>query len=184
MKQVLRYWAGVFIAIIIVAEANSIDVNNIWFERSDKGYAIRARLSAGSERIVEQLLQSGYPVFFKLEIKFKQRRRWWLDETVGNISWSPKIYVDALLSRYTFESGDYTRQFADLNSALQRAAYLQGSAIDSPKFVDILNHPNAYLQARYEILIDRLPLPLQISLLTDEEDISSGWKTFNIKLEQ
>ena len=154
-------------------------VNEVWFERASGDYAVRARLSAGPEFLVRQLLQSGYAVKFKLDMRLFQSRDWLPDRELGNISWTPEIVYDSLLERYTFRAGGVVEEFNTLPAALARTEVLRGAPSgDAQTLRRILGDPDAYLTARYEMLIDHLPQALQVSLLTGEWDINSGWRRF------
>ncbi len=159
--------------------ADEFAVNDVWFARVGGGYAVRADLSAGPETLVRQLLQSGYAVKFKFDMRFMQSRNWLPDRELGNISWTPEIVYDSLLERFTLRAGGVVEEFDGLAGALARAGALRGAASgDAQNLRRILTGPDKYLTARYEMLIDHLPQAMQVSLLTGAWEINSGWRRF------
>ena len=168
------------LALCLAARAEGVfAVNDVWFARADGGYAVRARLSAGPESLARQLLHSGYAVRFKFDMRFVESRDWLPDRELGDISWTPEIVYDSLLERYTFRSGGAEEEFGSLAAALARAGVLHGAPSgDAEELRRILNDPDTYLTARYEMSVGHLPQALQVSLLTGDYEINSGWRRF------
>lgn len=166
------------LAFCAAAEDGGLAVNEVWFDKSADGYAIRARLSAGDESLMRQLLQSGYALRFNFDMRFIKSRDWFPDRDLGGISWTPEIVYDSLLERYTFRAGGVVEEFNQLSAALARAGNLRGAASEDPQLGRIFSEPDVYLSARYEMVISHLPQALQVSLLTGDWTINSGWRRF------
>lgn len=160
------------------ADGRDVSTNELWFERSERGYALRARLSAGAEELIRPLLESGYAARFRFEMRFMQNRDWLPDRELGDIFWTPEIVYDSLLDRYTFNAGGAAEEYNDLSEVLARAGNLRAAPQKSARLDEIFNLPGLYFIARYEMQIDHLPQPLQVSLLTGEWGIDSGWRRF------
>ena len=120
------------------------------------------------------------------KMHFMQNREWLPDRELGDISWTPKIVYDSLLNRYTFTAGedDAAEEYRDLSSAIARAGRLRAAPQKVARLDDMFSLPGLYFAARYEMLIDHLPQPLQVSLLTGERDIDSGWRRFEVRAEE
>lgn len=165
-------------------DGNGISVNELWFEKSERGYALRARMNAASEQLAHSLLQSGYVLKWRFEMRFMQRRDWFPDREIGDISWTPEILYDSLLDRYTFSAGGAPEEYGSLSAALQRAGFLRAAPQKNSQLEEIFNRSGIYFIARYEILIDHLPQPLQVSLLTGDAEINSGWQWFDSEVRE
>ena len=186
MNRISRI-AAVCLLLCFPAAAESehdIAVKEVWFENTPDGHALRARLSAGSEKTIRPLLESGYIIKLKFEMRFMQNRDWLPDRTLGDISWQVQIVYDSLLNRYTFAAGGVAEEYKTLAEALMRAGRLRAAPQKSSGLNDIFALPEMYVVARYEMLIDHLPQPLQISLLTGEWEIDSGWQRFAADLRE
>ena len=174
----MRRFLLIMVCCAAAMAADGVLVKELWFKRSERGYALQARMLIMNEELIRQLLQSGYAVQLKFDLRLMQNRDWLPDRELGDIVWQPMIVFNSLLNRYSFSAGGVVEEFGELSAVLRRAEKLQSAPEASARLAEIINHPEVYLIARYEILIDHLPQPLQVSLLTAEGDISSGWRRF------
>lgn len=168
----------------MAAGGRDVAVDDLWFEHSADGYALRAHLSAGADELIRPLLESGYVVKLKFEMRFMKNRNWLPDSELGDISWAPEIVYDSLLDRYTFNAGGAAEEYHELSAALARAGNLRAAPQQNARLREIFNTPGLYVVARYELLIDHLPQPLQVSLLTGEWEIDSGWRRFEARVRE
>ena len=161
--------------------SDDFQVEEVWFESSADGHALRARLQPGAAEAIRQLLGSGYLVRLKFDLRLMRARKWLPDSELGVVEWQPQLSFDTLLNRYTFQAGGESDEFDNLEAALERVAALRAAADNSPSLAEILSAPDTYFLARYEMLVDHLPQPLQVSLLTGKWEIDSGWRRLPAK---
>lgn len=166
------------------ADGRDVAVDDLWFERSARGHALRAQLSPGAEELIRPLLESGYVVRLKFDMRFMQNRDWLPDRELGDILWLPEILYDSLLNRYAFSAGGVEEEYRELSAALARAGRLRAAPQKNSRLDDIFKLPGLYVVARYEMRIDHLPQPLQVSLLTGEWEIDSGWRRFEARVRE
>ncbi|MGU9951924.1 MAG: DUF4390 domain-containing protein [Gammaproteobacteria bacterium WSBS_2016_MAG_OTU1] len=182
MRRAILLLLFCFIPSSAVANEHGFLVNNLWFKESERGYSLRASLSAGPEEVIGQLLNSGYMVRLKFDMRFMRSRNWLPDKEIGDISWAPQISFDSLLNRYTFSAGGMTEEFDNLPDALTRVQRLRAAPVKDAQLSRLLKLPDIYIVARYELLVSHLPQPLQVSLLTSEWEIDSGWQRFVVEV--
>ena len=161
-----------------------VAVHETWLENINESYSLNARLETGSEIGLRHLLQSGYSIRFRLDLQFMRTRNWLPDKEVGKVIWSPQVSYNSLLNRYTFSEGNTVEEFTGLLDALARAETFRTEPESQSVLRFIFRRPDTYVLARYEMLIDHLPQPLQVSLITGEWDISSGWRRFETEIRQ
>ena len=160
-------------------QQGSVSVSEVWLADAQETHVMNVRLDTGTEVVMRHLLQSGYAVRFRLDLRLMRARNWLPDKELGDITWSPQISYNSLLNRYTFSAGGTVEEYAELSDAVTRAETFRTVPERNSPLALIFRLPEAYVLARYEMLIDHLPQPLQVSLLTGEWDISSGWRRFD-----
>ncbi|MDM5147552.1 DUF4390 domain-containing protein [Candidatus Persebacteraceae bacterium Df01] len=180
----LSLFAIALMVLSLPARAGEFSVRDMWFQRSDQGLSLQADLSAGPSTLLQQLLKSGYTLQFVFEMRFMKKRNWLPDKELGDITWQPEISYDSLLGRYTFKVGERSEEIDSLAEVLLRAGKLRASPSYSEGLARIVTVPDVYLLTRYDLLLENLPQPLQVSLLTDDWPIFSGWKTFAIEVRE
>lgn len=174
--------AAVLAVLATTAAAQEFAVHTLWFQQSARGHSLHANLSAGPESLIRQLLHGGYAVKLRFDLRLIKERDWLPDRELGDIVWQPVIYYDSLLNRYTFNIGEKTEEYDTLAAALKRAERLRAVPASSPQLARMLLLPELYLMARYEMEIEHLPQTLQVSLLTGDWRIDSGWRRFAVEV--
>ena len=159
-------------------------VNQIWFTAAGPGRFLHADMRVPESQPLRQTLHSGLEVDFSLEVVVQKKRWWWLDQRAAEVNWRATIAYDSILRRYRLATADgYRREYRDLRNALNRLGQLRQWPL-SPDIAPVLDHPDAYLLARLEVDVSRLPQPVKILLLTDNEwDFSSGWTRLPVVFE-
>lgn len=157
-------------------EPESFAVREIWFSAAGPGRFLNAEMRAPESRPLRQALEGGLEIEFSLQVVVNRRRWWWLDQHVADINWRAALSYDSILRRYRLAAADgFRREYRTLRDALDRMGVLRGWPI-SPELAPILEDPNAYVLARLEVDVARLPQPVKILLLTDDAwDFDSGW---------
>lgn len=162
-----------------VLAADGFAVRDIWFEKSDRGYAVRAEMAVRQEEPLDEILRGGYQVRLLFELVFVQRREWWLDKSVGDISWHGELSYDPLVNRYVLVTGETERRFSSLSRAVDKIEKLRAGAAADPEYIKLFSHGDIYVRARLRMLTTHLPQPIQIALLVNTDwDTSGDWVIF------
>ena len=177
MTRLLLMLLAVLLASSAAAE-KGFAVRELWFQKSASGYSLYANLSAGPPQILQQLMASGYTLQLIFELRFMRTRPWLPDEFLGDITWQPQLSYNALLNRYIFKVGNRIEELDSLEQALARAGRLRAAPADDERLAAIIQMPEVYLRAHYKLKVDDFPQPLQVSLLTNDWPIISGWQRF------
>ena len=132
---------------------------------------------------LRQTLESGLEVDFLLHVSVLRRRWWWLDQRSADIVWRATLSYDPILRRYKLATADgFRRAYPKLRDALDRLGKLRQWPA-SPDIAPALDNPDSYLLARLEVDIARLPQPVKILLLTDDDwDFDSGWTRLPLRI--
>lgn len=180
--------AAVLVASAAPSHADDLMVDDIWFVQRDAGYSIYADLRLDNTQPIENLVQGGYAASFLFEVQFIQKR-WYWDRIIGDITWTGSLTYDSLLDRYIVQE-DQTqnqtqKQFANLDDALSEILQIRSKPSRDPAFERLFDSDNIYLQARFLLLLDGLPQPVQIALLLSNEFDSVGsWTAFELTIKE
>lgn len=185
-KYLLRCCSGILLWLACMpgaaaqAEDTGFSVREIWFDKYDNGYAVRADFQVGHLATIEKIVQGGYALQFNFELLFMQRRDWLLDQMVGDIGWHGTLSYDPLTRSYQLaSSGGKTQRFSRLEEAAREISQLRAGANNDEGYVKILLRKDVYLRARFYPVTAELPSTLQIGLLVDEHwDAAEDWTEF------
>lgn len=165
--------------------AEDFAVRDVWFVRVGAGYAVRAELSVREAGRLDSLLRGGYQVPLRFELNFIEKREWWLDRIVGDITWRGLISYDALLNRYALQVGARRNFYSSLDRLLKRVGNLRGAASAAPAYVKIFEQKNIYVEARLLLEEQSFPEPIRIALLLDDNwDATGVWRTFQLQVRE
>ena len=159
-------------------------VNQIWFTIAGPGRFLHADMHIPESQPLRQTLESGLEIDFSLQVAVQRKRWWWLDQRAAETNWRATVEYDSILRRYRLATADgYRREYQNLRDALNRLGQLRHWPL-SPSVAPVLDDPDAYILARLEVDVSRLPQPVKILLLTDDEwDFSSGWTRLPLRVQ-
>ena len=157
-------------------EREQFVVREAWFTAAGPGRFLHADMHVPASQPLRQTLKSGLRIDFSLQVAVQRGRWWWLDERAAEISWRATLSYDPILRQYKLATADgFRRSYSSLRDALDRMGVLRRWPV-TPEIAPVLNDPDSYLLARLEVDVSRLPQPVKILLLTDDEwDFDSGW---------
>lgn len=171
-------------ATVASAHAEDFTVDDLWFVQRDAGYSIYADLGLAKTQAIDDLVQSGYTAMFLFEVQFI-KERWYWDEFIGDITWSGALSYDSLLQRYRLREsgsdpdGDSPKHFATLADAMREILQIRAKPSRDPAFAKLFTRDNIYLQARFRLVANTLPQPVQIALLLSNDlDTTGKWRVF------
>ena len=157
-------------------EREQFVVHEAWFTAAGPGRFLHVDMHVPASQPLRQTLESGLRIDFSLQVAVQRDRWWWLDERVAEINWRAVLSYDPILRQYKLATADgFRRSYSSLRDALDRMGVLRQWPV-TPEIAPALNDPDSYVLARLEVDVSRLPQPVKILLLTDDEwDFDSGW---------
>ena len=182
LSAVLLLSAPVF-APAAAQEREQFAVRQAWFSAVGPGRFLHANMHVPEGESLRQALESGLEIDFLLQVSVQRRRWWWLDQRAANIVWRATLSYDPILRRHKLATADgFRRAYPKLRDALDRLGKLRQWPV-SPNIAPALDNPDSYLLARLEVDISRLPRPVKILLLTDDDwDFDSGWTRLPLRM--
>ena len=164
-------------------EQEQFAVRQAWFSAVGPGRFLHANMHVPESEPLRQTLESGLEIDFLLQVSVLRRRWWWLDQRSADIVWRATLSYDPILRRYKLATADgFRRAYPKLRDALDRLGKLRQWPA-SPDIAPALDNPDSYLLARLEVDIARLPQPVKILLLTDDDwDFDSGWTRLPLRI--
>ena len=167
----------------VAQEREEFVVERAWFSAAGPGRFLHADMHVPESQPLRQTLESGLEVDFLLHVSVLRRRWWWLDQRSADIVWRATLSYDPILRRYKLATADgFRRAYPKLRDALDRLGKLRQWPA-SPDIAPALDNPDSYLLARLEVDIARLPQPVKILLLTDDDwDFDSGWTRIPLRI--
>lgn len=129
---------------------------------------------------LKQALSKGLPLYFTLDARIYQKRRYWLDKIVSEQSLTWMIHYNVLLREWRIERGQYYAKGFSLEDALSLIT-------TNDEWLILLNEPmnpakTYYGEVRLRLDTSLLSRPFQISAFSDTSawSFSSSWKKFEI----
>ena len=164
-------------------ERGEFVVREAWFTAAGPGRFLHADMHVPASQPLRQALESGLQIDFSLQVAVQRSRWWWLDKRAAEINWRATLSYDPILRQYKLVTADgFRRSYSSLRDALDRMGALRRWPV-TPKIAPALNDPDSYLLARLEVDVSRLPQPVKILLLTDDDwDFDSGWIRLPLRL--
>lgn len=160
-------------------------VQQAWFTAAGPGRFLHADMHVPESQPLRQTLESGLEIDFSLQVALQRERWWWIDQRAADVKWRATLAYDPILRRYKLATADgFRREYQNLRAALDRLGTLRQWPV-SPDIAPLLDAPGVYLLARLEVDVSRLPQPVKILLLTDDEwDFDSGWTRLPLRIEK
>lgn len=132
---------------------------------------------APHERL-RDIVAGGSPVEYILEMRIREDR-FFADDILAHYFWKAEVRRGGLgesIQYRSFGSNDW-REAADFDSALGEMREMRIEFDDVSMLRDIRGNSDTYISFRVEVVIDDLPPPLQVDLLTSSDwAFSSGWQ--------
>jgi Domain of unknown function (DUF4390) len=159
------FWVG-------VAQAESIALRDINFGLVDDAYELNLNADFDLAPHLEQMLERGVTLTFRVEFEVFRPRWYWLDERVVRRNLNFRLSYQELTRQYRVSSGDFQQSFPSLRLALRRLSGVRHWHIGDARSLSLGTSYEARL--RYFLDTSQLPKPLQLSAFTSSEwDLAS-----------
>lgn len=157
---------------VSVAQAEPIGLRDISFGLVDDAYELNLNAEFDLAPHLEQMLERGVTLTFRLEFEVYRPRWYWLDERVLRRNLNFRLSYQELTRQYRVSSGDFQQSFPSLRLALRRLSAVRHWQIGDARSLSLGTAYEARL--RYFLDTSQLPKPLQLSAFTSSEwDLSS-----------
>lgn len=160
------------------AQAEAIALREVSFGLGEDGYEINLNADFDLAPHLEQMLDRGVTLTFRVEFEVFRPRWYWLDERAARRNMNLRLSYQELTRQYRVASGDFQQSFPTLRQALRRLSSIRHWVIADSRSLT----PGAAYEARLRYYLDtsQLPKPLQLSAFASSEwDLSSevrGWR--------
>jgi hypothetical protein len=147
----------------------------------DGVYVLDAHIDFQLSAPARQALESGVPLTFELQIEL-ERPRWWLDESVANLTQRYRLRYHALSERYVLtnvNSGE-TRSFFGAQASLAALGRIQSLPLIDRRL--LIPGASYEVWLRAELDIDELPAPLKtVAYMSPDWRLLSAWKVWQFR---
>lgn len=164
-----------------VHAAEAIEVTQARLESSDDGYRLAASFSFDLNHTLEDALNRGIPLYFKIDVDITRPRWYWFDEKAIHASQTIRISYNVLTRQYhAGEAGQLQQTFANLDDVMVLLRRPNRWVVAQK---DELKAGETYRVAtRMSLDLAQLPKPFQVNALNNSDwRVSSDWKQFTFK---
>ncbi|MDQ7990245.1 MAG: DUF4390 domain-containing protein [Candidatus Dactylopiibacterium sp.] len=141
-------------------------------------YVVNASLEMPPNARLEEIIESGVAIPFRLEFRLTRARWWWMDELVVERNMEFRLFYHALTRQYRLSIGSIHRSFRSLEEAMRALLTIRNWAVlDRSRLAD----GGIYTAAlRFRLDMSQLPKPFQVVVFGNRDlDLSTGWVEWN-----
>lgn len=163
-------------------QAESIALRNVEFGLGDDGYELEFNADFDLATHLEQMVDRGVTLTFRVEFEVFRPRWYWLDERVVRRNLNFRLSYQELTRQYRVASGNFQQSFPTLRQALRQLSSVRHWQVAESGGLK----PGESYEARLRYFLDtsQLPKPLQLSAFTSSEwDLSSGTRAWSFVAE-
>lgn len=160
------------------AQAESITLRDVDFGLHEDGYELDFSADFDLATHLEQMVDRGVTLTFRVEFEVFRPRWYWLDERVVRRNLNFRLSYQELTRQYRVASGNFQQSFPTLRQALRQLSSVRHWQVAEPGGLK----PGSQYEARLRYFLDtsQLPKPLQLSAFTSSEwDLSSETKAWS-----
>ena len=177
----LLFWASTAFAEL----SSRADFREIQVQRTDSAdlpYVISSEIDLQLSDELRNALERGVPLFFTLELRVYQPRKFWLDSLALKQSHTWRVQYNALLRQWRVVSDQSSVQEFSLDASLAHISGLYRWPIDAWQQLE----PHVQYEGRMRLKLDTslLARPFQITAINNSSawSLSSPWKNFTVHL--
>lgn len=177
LVDALRHWLLALLLLFAgAAQAAGITIKQADLQLVDEFYLLRAELDIDLSSKVEDALNKGVPLTFRMEVELVRPRSLWFDETVVSTHQLVRLSYHALTRQYRLNAGGLNKNFVSLDGALAELQSLHDWQILERTQLPRKSPP---LRLGLRVYLDQtqLPKPLQVNALSSADwQLDSGWQ--------
>lgn len=169
-----RWWRALLFALAIVAtaaglpaHAGNITSNHAALTFDEDGASLGADFTIVLGQRLEDALQHGIVLAFKLELVLERPREYWVAEHIATRLWRYRLSYSSLTRQYRVAFGKLQRDYATLEEALAAIGRVGALPVAEPSAL----RPATTYDVALRLSLDRsqLPKPFQLDALTNAE---------------
>lgn len=167
------------LSLLPAAQARSGEFRAYELVQLERSYVLNTSIDLELSPRVQELIDSGLSVPFRLEFVLTRGRWYWLDETIVERALDFRLSYHALTRQYRLTVGSIHRSFAEFDDALRAMLSVRNWAVLEPNQL----RPRQTYQAalRFRLDITQLPKPFQVAAFGDRElDLNTGWVSWKL----
>ena len=165
------------------AQAQGVEITRANLESTEEGYKLALGFSFELNRVLEEAINRGVPLYFTTEVEISRPRWYWFDERTLTAARTVRISYNVLTQQYHASvSGRLQQSFATLDDALS-VVRQPGRWLIAER--GALKPGEVYTVAvRMGLDVTHLPKPFQVNAINRSDwRFSSDWKYFLFRAE-
>ncbi|MGZ8208871.1 MAG: DUF4390 domain-containing protein [Burkholderiales bacterium] len=161
------------------SQAQGIEVKTATVILAEDGYVVDAQFEIALTHTLEEVLNKGVPLYFRLEFELIRPRWYWLNERLVNLQQDYRLSFNALTRQYRLGAGNLHQNFSSLSEALEVMSRVRRRHEVEP---GTFRRGNTYAAAiRMRLDTAQLPKPFQLTALGAREwYIGSDWARWTV----
>lgn len=166
-------WAGVCLGAQLAFASGGIEVGDARLQADASVYRLDADFRIELPPEIEDLVNRGIAVHFRLSFELVRERRYWFNREVAEASQEFRLTYHPITRSFRVSSGLLHQNFNSLDAALRSIARVRGWAVADDHDIN----PRKAYRAALRLELDRslLPKPFQLQVFTtDAWTLDSG----------
>ena len=164
-----------------LAHAQGIDVRRATLSVAEDGYVLDAQFDVALTHTLEEALNKGVPLYFRVEFELTRPRWYFFSDRVAYLQQEYRLSYNALTRQYRLGTGTLHQNFGTMAEALEVMSRIRRRQdVDSGS----LRKDTPYTAAlRMRLDTSQLPKPFQLSAVASREwNVSSDWYRWQVAL--
>ena len=170
-----------FLISFLPVNAQAIEITFAELKATEESYVVNSNIDMQLSPVLEDALNKGVALYFRLEFELMRPRWYWLDKVVARESQEFRLSYHALTRQYRVNIGSLYQNFATLHEALAIMSRLRNWVVADRRAL----HKDTVYAANLRMRLDvsQLPKPFQVNALASREwNASSDWYRFKVEL--
>jgi Domain of unknown function (DUF4390) len=161
------------------AHAQGIEVKRATVTFLDEAFVLEAEFDIALTHTLEEVLNKGVPLYFRLEFEVIRPRWYWFNEQVYSLQQEYRLSFNALTRQFRLGAGNLHQNFSSLAEALEVMSRVRRREEFEP---GVFRRGESYAAAlRLRLDTSQLPKPFQLNALGAREwSIASEWARWTV----
>jgi hypothetical protein len=170
-----------FVLAVLPAHSQGIDVRKAFVTVAEDAYVLEAQFEIALSHTLEETLNKGIPLYFRLEFELIRPRWYWTDDRVVSLQQEYRLSYNALTRQYRLGTGTLHQNFASLAEALEVMSRVRRR---QEAGAGTFRRDSTYTAGlRLRLDTSQLPKPFQLSALASREwNVGSEWYRWQVAL--
>jgi hypothetical protein len=168
-------------AFAVPAYAQGIDVRKAFVTVAEDSYTLEAQFDIALTHTLEEALNKGVPLYFRMEFEVIRPRWYWFNDRVAFLRQEYRLSYNALTRQYRLGTSNLHQNFGSLAEALEVMSRVRRRQETEP---GTFRRDNTYMAAlRLRLDTSQLPKPFQLNAVGSREwNVGSDWYQWQLVL--